>query len=201
VTAASHRMRPARYPLEMRSDLYLSLRRSGIDPEVLKELHRILLTTDGTVTDILEANFRERMVVVALHQEEVAADTLPPAQQALLGLAAPPGGEALKREIVLRGEISESAHLYATSVISLDRLEPALRVGLLEKKKPIGHLLLEYRIPTFKEIVEVRREPAGTLGKVFAIAENAPMLSRTYVMSIDRQPLMLITEKVPEFGR
>ena len=185
----------------MRADLYVSLRRSGIDPDVLKDLHRIILTTDGTVTDILEAYFREQMVVVALHQETAAAETLPAAQLGLLGLAGSAGGEVLKREIVLRGEISESCHLHAASVIALDRLEPALRAGLLEKKKPIGHLLLEQRIPTFKEIDEVRREPAGALARLFAIAENAPMLSRTYVMSVDHKPLMMITEKLPEFGR
>lgn len=185
----------------MRPDLYVSLRRSGIDPNSLKDLHRIILTTDGTVTDMLEAYFREPMVVVALSQDTVGTDTLPQAQRASFGFAPKPGGEALRREIILRGEISESCHLYATSVIALDRLPPPIRVGLLEKRKPIGHLLLENRIPTFKEILEVRRETAGALSKLFAIAESAPVLSRTYMLSVDSQALMLITEKVPEFGR
>jgi len=185
----------------MRPDLYVSLRRSGIDPNSLKDLHRIILTTDGTVTDILEAYFREQMVVVALRQDIVGTDTLPQAQRTTFGFASKPGDEALKREIILRGEISESCHLYATSVIALDRLPPPIRAGLLEKRKPIGHLLLEYRIATFKEILEVRRETAGPLSKLFAIAENAPILSRTYVLTVDGQALMLITEKVPEFGR
>jgi chorismate-pyruvate lyase len=184
----------------MRSDLYVSLRRSGIDPNALKELHRIILTTDGTVTDILEAYFREQIVVVALSQNIVGTDTLASAQRTVFGFAAKPG-EALQREIILRGEISESCHLYATSVIALDRLPPPLRAGLLEKHKPIGHLLLEHRIATFKEILEVRRETAGPLAKLFAIGESAPILSRTYLLSVDGQALMLITEKVPEFGR
>ena len=39
----------------MRHDLVQALQRGGIDPRGLNPLHRILLTTDGTVTDMLEA--------------------------------------------------------------------------------------------------------------------------------------------------
>jgi chorismate-pyruvate lyase len=185
----------------MRTDLYVSMRRSGIDPGALKELHRIILTTDGTVTDILEAYHRERMTVLALHQDIVAAHTLPPAQQVALGIETSPAGEVLKREILLRGEVSESCHLHATSVIVLDRLSEPVRLGLLDKKQPIGHLLLEHRIATFKEIIDCHRDPAGALATHFAISARAPMLSRTYVVSVAEGPLMLITEKFPEFGR
>jgi chorismate-pyruvate lyase len=184
----------------VRQDLYVSMKRSGIDPEQLKELHRIILTTDGTVTDILEAYLRERMTVVALHHETIASGALPVPDQAVLGVAEE-GGEVLKREILLRGEISESCHLYASSLIALFRLPPAVRSGLMEKQKSIGHVLLEQRIPTFKEIVDCHRERAGALAARFAISEHAPLLSRTYVMSIERLPVMVITEKFPEFGR
>jgi chorismate-pyruvate lyase len=185
----------------MRTDLYVSMRRSGIDPGTLKELHRILLTTDGTVTDILEAYHRERMTVVALHQDTVPASTLPRAQQVALGIETTPDAEVLTREILLRGEISESCHVYATSVIVLDRLAAPVRLGLLDKKQPIGHLLLEHRIATFKEIIDCHRDPAGALAPHFGISDRAPMLSRTYVVSVANQPLMFITEKFPEFGR
>ena len=185
----------------MRADLYVSLRRSGINPDGLKDLHRIVLTTDGTVTDILEAYFRERMVVVALHQELIASGALTAPHQAALRFAPGDEGQALIREILLRGEISDSCHLYATSAIAIDRLPPEMRAQLLELKQPIGQLLLEQRIPTFKEIVDVHREPAGPLATYFGIAQTAPLLCRTYVMSIDQRPAMVITEKLPEFGR
>jgi chorismate-pyruvate lyase len=149
------------------------------------------------VTDILEAYFRERMVVVPLDQGTVGSATLPASQQAALAI----DGDVLKREILLRGEISESCHLYASSVIALARLPEPIRVGLLERHTPIGHLLLEHRVATFKEIIECHREPAGPLAKWFAISDRAPLLSRTYVLSVEGQPLMMITEKFPEFGR
>jgi chorismate-pyruvate lyase len=182
----------------MRSDLYVSMRRSGIDPDGLKELHRIILTTDGTVTDILEAYFRERMDVVPVRQQTVSASAIQAAHQTALGIET---GDILEREIMLRGEISESCHVYAHSLIALERLPEPIRAGLLEKKKPIGHLLLEHRIATFKEIVDCHREPAASLAKLFAISERAPMLCRTYVLSVGDQPIMLITEKFPEYGR
>ena len=185
----------------MRTDLYVSMRRSGIDPGTLKELHRIILTTDGTVTDILEAYHRERMIVLALHQDVAAASTLPDAQRSALGLETTPEAQVLVREILLRGEISESCHLHASSAIALDRLPEPVRQGLLDKKQPIGHLLLEHRIATFKEIIDCHRDPAGALAAHFGITERAPMLSRSYVISVADRPLMYITEKFPEFGR
>ena len=185
----------------MRPDLYVSMRRSGIDPDSLKELHRIILTTDGTVTDILEAYFRERMNVVPIQQQTIAPSALTAAQQATLQLTTDDSSEVLDREILLRGEISESCHVYAHSQIVVERLPEAVRAGLLAKTKAIGHLLLEQRIATFKEIVDCHREPAGALAKLFAISERAPMLSRTYVLSIVEKPIMVITEKFPEYGR
>jgi chorismate-pyruvate lyase len=182
----------------MRPDLYVSMRRSGIDPASLKELHRIILTTDGTVTDILEAYYRERMDVVPVRQVTVAANTLTPDHQRALRTDA---GDVLEREIMLRGEISESCHIYAHSFIALDRLPEPVLAGLLERKKPIGHLLFEHRVATFKEIIDCHREPAAALAKLFAISDRAPMLSRTYVLSIEDKPMMLITEKFPEYGR
>jgi chorismate-pyruvate lyase len=184
----------------MRNDLYVSMRRSGIDPGGLKELHRIILTTDGTVTDILEAYFRERMDVVPIRQQTVAARALSASQQATLQVAAD-DSEVLEREILLRGEISESCHVYAHSFIAVERLPEPVRAGLLAKTKAIGHLLLEHRIATFKEIVDCHREPAGALATLFAISDRAPMLSRTYVLSVDGQPIMVINEKFPEYGR
>ncbi len=44
----------------LRSDLHESLTHSHIDPSRLSTFQRILLTTDGTVTEILEAYLFER---------------------------------------------------------------------------------------------------------------------------------------------
>ena len=178
----------------MRDDLVLALRRAGIHTDSLNPLQRILLTTDGTVTDTLEAYYREPMEVVPLAQDEVpsAGDV------AELGIHA--GEPLLSREILLRGTVSGRAVLYATTSIVLGRLDVRLREGLLGKKLAIGHLLLRDRLETFREIIACGREPSGALSSHFGIYPQAPLLYRTYVVQLRGAPLMRITEKFPEWG-
>ena len=180
----------------MRVDVHESMLRGGIDPKSLPVLQRLVLTADGTVTDLLEAYCGERMLVTVLRQEVVGLATVEPHHKARLG-----AGDGLRREIVLRGETSGRCQIYADSIIALDRIPVLVRDGLIEKAKGIGHLLLEHRIHTFKEIVECRRETAGSLAKLFEIAEDATLLSRTYIVFMDRVGSMLITEKIPELER
>ena len=179
----------------MRKDLQLSLQRSGIDPMRLNQLQRILLTTDGTVTDVLEAYYREPMQVVVLAQEQM------PAAEAVPLLSIDKGHELLTREILLQGAISGSCVLFASSLIVIDRLSAPLRDGLLLKQRPLGHLILEHRIETFREIVSCRREPAMALSKWFQLNDAAPLLCRTYTIATGGVPMMLVTEKFPEWGR
>jgi chorismate-pyruvate lyase len=179
----------------MRSDLQLSLQRSGIDASRLKEFQRIILTTDGTVTDILEAYCREPMRIVILSQGRMKVSERMPT------LALEAGHEVLSREILLEGEISGTSFLYAHSLIVFDRLSTELQDGLLLKQKSIGHLILEYRVETFKEITSCSREPSKALASRFRLHEAAPLLSRTYTLSTRAQPIMQITEKIPEWGR
>ena len=53
----------------LRLDLQQTLKRSPINPKDLTSFQRILLTTDGMVTEILEAFFWERMKVIKLFQD------------------------------------------------------------------------------------------------------------------------------------
>ncbi len=178
----------------MREDLTLALRRAGINPDSLNAMQRILLTTDGTVTDILEAYFREPLEVVALAQS--IEDTIHAIPE--LNIAA--GCSVLLREIVLRGKLSGRTALHANSVIVLERLSHELREGLLEKKQPIGHLLLNNRLETYREITQCERQAAGSLAPYFAIYATAPLLSRTYTVKLAGQGIMRITERFPEYG-
>jgi chorismate-pyruvate lyase len=185
----------------VRTDLQISLKRSGIDLWQLNGLQRILLTTDGTVTDVLEAHYREPMEISVLRQERLPLTDLDEHVRARLELAREDTSDGWDREVLLHGQISGSCMLYARSVVLVERLNESMRVGLLEKQRAIGHLLLEQRALTFKEIIECRREPAGALAKHFQIREDAPLLMRGYIVSVDRGPMMLIREKFPEWGR
>ncbi len=162
----------------MREDLSRALRRGGIDPRGLNAIHRILLTTDGTVTDMLEAYFQEPMQVVPIAQAPLQNPTPVPE----LDLAA--GLPILRREILLRGTMSGRTVLHADSIIVPDRLSPRPRAGLLEKQQPIGELLLAERLETYREIVYCARREAGLLARHFHLYETTPFLTRNYVIFV-----------------
>ena len=178
----------------MRDDLSHALEQGTIDPGGLNGIQRILLTTDGTVTDILEAYLREPMDVVTLAQSIVdAAEAVP-------DLDVDRGQEIMLREVLLRGRRSGHTVLHATTIIVPDRLSPRLKAGLLERKEPIGRLLLADKAETYREIKRCARRVANGLAQHFHVFESAPFLSRTYVISHNGRGIMCITESFPEYG-
>ncbi|NJK32917.1 MAG: DUF98 domain-containing protein [Deltaproteobacteria bacterium] len=178
----------------MREDLAQALQRGGIDPRGLNPIHRILLTTDGTVTDMLEAYLQEPMQVIPLAQELIAS------REPIAELELEAGEPILRREILLRGKLSGRTVLHADSVIVPERLSERLRVGLLEKRQPIGQLLLADRLETYREIIACARREAGPLARHFHLYETASFLTRTYVISLGGRGIMRITEDFPEQG-
>lgn len=179
-------------PALMRKDLDQSLGRRAIDPLTLGASRRVLLTTDGTVTEILEAFSGERIRVVKLFQEQSRL------ARPLATLELPKGDDILSRQVLLQGCASLVNFIWAESIIALGRLDEEVRFGLLHSQKSIGLLILEKRIETFKEILDCDRKPAGPLAKHFRVGARAPILSRTYRMVTQGRPIMLITEKFPE---
>lgn len=176
----------------LRIDLRESLCQSTVDPQALSSFQRILLTTDGTVTDILEAYLWEAIQIVKLHQACIETDASVPY------LDIGPGAPVLIRKIILRGKSSDRNHIYAESIVALDRLDDRIRHGLIETQKPVGQLMLEARLETFREILSCCYEPAEEIGGYLGIAADARLISRTYRVFANRQPFMLITEKFPE---
>jgi chorismate-pyruvate lyase len=176
----------------MRRDLELSLKRRSIHPLSLSGLQRILLTTDGTVTDILEAFSGESVRVIKLFQEVTSTE------HAIPELDLPAGEHVLRRRILLQGRMSLVNLIYAESIIALDRLTERTRGGLLQSSKGIGQLFLEDRIESFREILDCGTERADGLGAHFGIAEDASLLYRTYNIISNGRPVIVITEKFPE---
>ncbi len=179
-------------PELMRTDLWRSLRGSPIDPSQLSSFQRILLTTDGMVTEMLEANYWERMVVERLFQEDYALEN------EIADLECKPGEHVLDRRILLRGRISHLARIYAESIIVCDRLPEFILDGLLNSSKPIGLLILENRLETFREILGCVREEARDCATHFGIDSSDSLIARRYRVIAQGQPIMLITEKFPE---
>ncbi len=176
----------------MREDLDESLKRSHIEPSSLSTFQRILLTTDGTVTEMLEAYSLENINVIKLSEELVSTVTEIPV------LNLPKGTQVIDRKILLQGKISRKNYLYAESIIVPERLDERFQDALLKSETPIGKLWLQYKVETFKEIVDTGKEPIGKLANYFLVEKEDKMLFRTYRVFTNRKPVMMITEKFPE---
>lgn len=175
----------------LRSDLQASLFSSGINLDKLSPFQRILLTTDGTLTDILEAYVWEPIEIVKLMQETVKVPEAIP----LLDIGTQT--EVLHREVLLRGARSEKHYLHATSVLVLDRLDQGLREELMTTQEPLGKLMIQSRLETFKEIVKCSSRKAPDVGKVFGELPDTALISRTYRVFSQGRPFILITESFP----
>ena len=164
---------------------------NGLDVTSLEPLQRVLLVTDGTLTEILEANFFERIRLVKVSQSVISAT----ASHALLD---PSPGEALiERKILLQGAESQRNYAYAESLIAVDRLGQSFRDELLNSDTPLGRLWLEHKLETFKELQEVRSQPADGLYRYFECTDATPLLVRTYRVFSTSRPVMVITEYLP----
>jgi chorismate-pyruvate lyase len=176
----------------LRSDLQESLNRSHIDPAALTTFQRILLTTDGTVTDMLEAYLCEPIQLIKLSEELVHTDYY------IQPMELQEGSEVVERKILLRGRISRKNYLYAESIVVLDRLEDSFRNELVNTKTPIGKLWFEKRVETFKEIIDSGKSPAQELSQYFNIEPEENLFYRTYCVLSNKKYTMMITEKFPE---
>ena len=156
----------------------------------LTRFQRVLLTTDGTVTKILEAAADEPMEVVKLvHALDTSnADDL----DLLVG-----GERVLRRRVLLRGRLSGGTYLYAEAVVAVDRVDPAILDALVATDKAIGVLLAERRTETFREVLRIDREPAGPAAAHFGVDPTAELVFRTYRIVVRGRPVVLITEKFP----
>lgn len=169
-----------------------SLATNRIDPTRLSIFQRILLTTDGTVTEMLEAYMSENIQIVKLSENNVEADC------DIADLEIQAGQQIIERKILLQGKISRNNWIYAESVLVPERLNSSFRERLTQSKEPIGRIWIECRMEIFKEIVASYLEISGDLSQYFDINKEDKLLCRTYVVFSERRPLMMITEKFPE---
>ncbi|NEP14008.1 MAG: DUF98 domain-containing protein [Symploca sp. SIO2C1] len=176
----------------MRPDLQTSLTRSHIEPSKLSTFQRILLTTDGTLTEILEAYLLEQIQMVKLSEQLISID------QDIHHLELQSGSEVIERKILLQGKISRKNFIYAESILVPERLDEQFQKEVLKSQTTLGRLWLEHKMETFKEIVDSVEEAAEELSSYFQIEREDRILSRTYRVFSHRKPIMMITEKFPE---
>ncbi len=157
----------------------------------LNLIARLLLTSDGTLTDIVQAVFLEPIELVKLSIEQCAATELEES------LEIRPSDPLMRRKILLRGGVSGSNYVYAETLIALNSLPEAVREGLVRSGSPIGRLWVQHKLETRKEVLSIWRERAGELGPHFGITADADVLARTYRVFTGGKPSMLISEYFP----
>ncbi len=133
-------------------------------------LRRYFLTTDGSVTTILDV-IRGHVKIETLEQKFVDAD-LEMAQ--LLNIEV--GDKVNYRVVVIE---TEEPLIYAISLIAVKRLENDFKEDLIRADIPIGRILRKHNIESRREIKSVYYEDQSPeIKEIFKI--NSPMLTRTY---------------------
>lgn len=162
----------------------------------LSRFQRILLVTDGTVTELVEQYAEEKINIVKLAEQlsPVFAD-INPAHQAFIDVES---GRFFDRTVLLRGCDTGKNWIYAESTILVDHLTEGFRGDLLAFREPIGRLWEKYRCETYKCILDFEQRPAGeALAKYFDVPAETTVTSRTYSVSSNAKLIMIITEVFP----
>ena len=161
------------------------------DPS-LSLFQKVLLVTDGTVTQLVELYTGESISVKKIENHIVANYVAPPEVQRILQTA--DNNALLKRIILLCGSKS---YIYAESYFVMERLPQDMRMKLETTNIPIGLLWREAKLETHREIIEYRRERNASVAAHFGIDKDAELLSRTYMLYTSGKPMGVITEKFP----
>jgi chorismate-pyruvate lyase len=154
----------------------------------LSLFQKVLLATDGTVTDLIALYAGEPIRVTKLTQT-IGEERAPTELQC--------GGSTrlLSRRILLVG--ATKSYLYAESQFVLDRLSKSIQDAMLNTDRPIGLLWKEARLETFREIVGHAVEPCEAIAGHFDLPVSAPFVSRTYLIHHGGRPMGRITEQWP----
>jgi chorismate-pyruvate lyase len=155
----------------------------GLDPA-----HRLLLTSDGTLTTMLETVHLERITLVPVAQHVRRTE------QRVESLILQPGELLLTRQVLLKGGTTRKTYVYAESLIVLSRLNEQIWHALLTSNTPIGRLWKENRIETFKELLDFGIHPAGKQAVHFEFSPETPLMMRSSRVSSGGKPIALITE-------
>lgn len=159
----------------------------------LSLFQKILLSTDGTVTDLIGLYTGEAIRVKKLGQS-IETQFAPPTLQCTDAV------KILNRKILLSGATKN--YLYADSVFVFERFSKSIQDQLLSTDRPIGLMWKEERLETYREIVAHEVSAAADIAEHFALSPTALFVSRTYLIHHKGLPLGAITEKWPlEFFR
>jgi beta-ribofuranosylaminobenzene 5'-phosphate synthase len=173
----------------------IPLRLHQIEEEIghLSPVQKILLGTDGSVTQLLEAVTGKQIVITTRVQEIISAD---PEIAQKLGVLA--GSHVNHRVVEIKNNDSGEVLIYAISYTPIDRLPHEFRQDLLRADIPIGKIIKQHRIEARREILTAEVRPAsGEAAEIFKMFRNEPLLCREYQIIHGGLPLIVIQEQFP----
>ena len=149
---------------------------------------KILLTTDGSITAILDVLYG-KITLDTLDQHLGMAD----ADHARL-VNVGEGEEINFREVIMHKD--DQPLIYAISHVPLQRCSKEVCADLLRADIPIGRILKNYKIESRREVNNIFIEkPNDTLKELFKTEED--FLARDYVIINNDEILMWIKEMFP----
>jgi chorismate-pyruvate lyase len=188
-----------------RGDDVTRTQRSSVLPDpamspLTDPIDRILLSTDGTVTTLLESFTGEPIVTRVTRQSGPAAiDELRTAvgcwwhaDTGILGLAATE--RLIARQVTLTGARSGVAYVAAEALVVPDRLPELLAHRLSRAGASLGRVLGVCRLETRREILDVTTVRAGSVGGRLGVAPHDALLRRTYTIEVGRRVVSAVTE-------
>lgn len=161
------------------------------DVQSLGLIQRIMLATDGTLTDTVEAIFNEP---IGLNKLSVSITAT---QAPIHALSLQAGEQIMERKVLIFGETTGRTYVYAESVLAVSRLPEAFHSALLTSNEPLGRLWLRHKLETWKELLSVNVGSLHSGDFFFSPNDSSDLLTRTYRLLSGGQPLMLITEYFP----
>jgi len=168
--------------------------------ELLDRFDRMLLTTDGTVTTLLEACTGESIATRPTRQSGPA--TLGELRDGtgcwwhpsadLLDVAS--SERLLVRRVTLSGATSGIPYVMAEALVAPDRLPELVARALLRPGGSLGRLLAQGRLETRRELVGISVVRGGAAGYHLGARSSSRLLRRTYVIALGGRSVAAISE-------
>ncbi len=159
----------------------------------LSPVQKMLLGTDGSVTGLLQVVTGSHIEIETLMQKVV------PAEESVAAELSVAAGELVNHRIVKlkRADTGETL-VYAVSHTPLKRLEPSFKDDLIRADIPIGSILKKHRIESRREITAAGFCRADQeMSRIFRTLPRELMLSRSYKIIRQGEPLIAISETFP----
>jgi len=159
----------------------------------LTETQKILLTTDGSVTRVLEILTRKPVRVETLVRMTISADS-----RVAKWLNTSVGSSVNYRMVELINPRPKKILAVAKSWIAISRLERGIRKDLTSTDIPIGKIISKHKLDVRREMLNINLVHAEEdITKLIGVKKGSPLLSKTYNIVRNDAVLMRINELFP----